>query len=443
MRVVNLTFKRDAAKQAFMGRTYCTESGRMLLHANEEVARWRRVRKRLHLPASARTVDADVWLCVCGYPRNREPLDVRVNGRRVARLEPPGPGAAGAWAWRSIRAPKGTLRGGVNEIVLACDSSAMSAWMLGVETGHRDPASALSTDRGQTWSADHMGAAGVLRGEYLVRVRLHGPRIAEQSPPPIVYEDARHPRVRALRELVPARVRNIRDPWKQVLALRTWVARAWTYEAFGSGYSPWDPWTILAWTRGDWGHGRPKPIAMCVHYGMTFTSLAASLGRAARGLAVTEAINGPNGHFMSEVWDRGLGKWVAHDPNFDLHYEADGRPLSGVQLADRAHAGRSAPSDMRRGPGFTSNCPRLNGLLNDKLATGEAFAAVAVWRRNDVVSDPAGAPPNHGSVVYCETDLVWYAPHDPRAAQTEMFPHRVREPAYFDAPPTKPRGGRA
>jgi hypothetical protein len=413
----------------------------MLLHANEDIARWRWARKILRLPASAASAEAEVWLCVCSYPGGREPLEVHVNGRLAGRLKPESD-TAGAWAWRKVRLPAGALRGGANEFILASDNLAMNGWMLGIENGQAAPASFLSTDRGATWRNERMGTHGALRGEYLVRVRSHGKQRTSSSlpppPPPIVYENLAHPRRRELCGLVPARVRSVRIPWVQVLALRTWVAQAWTYEAFGRSYAPWDPATVLAWTNRNWGHGGPRPIAMCVHYGMSFVSLAAALGHRSRGLAITESINGPNGHFMTEIWDDARGKWVAHDPNFDLHYEDErGTPLSGVELADRARAGQSRAADMRRGPGFTSACPRLNGLLNGKLATGEAFALAGVWRLNDVIAEPAGAPPNHGSVVYCETDFVWYAPGGDLAG-TEMFPHHATDRPYFDAPPPPP-----
>ena len=406
----------------------------MMLHANEEISRWRAVRKILRLPRAAGEARGRIWLCVCAYPHNEEPLEVRVNGRLAGRLAAPAPAQAGDWMWRGVNIRRGVLRAGANEIVVRCNSKAMNAWMLGIENGSKRPASALSTDRRRTWRSQNMGACGVLRGEYLIRARLHGRQFAEARVPPVVYEDSRHPRLRELRDLVPTRIRAIRDRWQQVLALRNWVARAWTYEAFGRNYAPWDPWTVLAWKKHEWGHGQRQPITMCVHYGMVLCSLAAALGHAARGLAITESVNGPYGHFMTEIWDRARQKWIAHDPNFDLHYEDEtGRPMSGVELADRFAAGRSAASDIRRGAGFISQCPRLNGLLQNKLATGQAFTNGAIWRRNDVISDPAAAPPNHGSVIYCETDLVWYSPQRD-APVAEMFPYRAGK-EYFDSPP--------
>lgn len=422
-----------------MGRTFATETGRMMLHANEEISRWRAAKKILRLPRAAGKSRGRIWLCVCEYPRNDKPLEISVNGRRAGKITASTNGQAGAWAWRSVDVRRGVLRAGANEIIVRCDSPATNAWMLGIENGcNARPASALSTDRQRTWRSNHMGICGVLAGEYLIRARLEGPQLTEARLPPLVYEQPNHPRVRELRDLVPQRIRAMRDRWDQVLALRNWVARAWTYEAFGRQYAPWDPGTVLAWKKNNWGHGQKQPIAMCVHYGMVFCSLAAALGHVCRGVAVTESINGPNGHFMAEIWDRQRHKWIAHDPNFDLHYEDENGPMSLVQLADRFRAGRSAASDIRQGGGFTSQCPRLKGLLQSKLATGQAFAKTAVWRRNDVISDTTAAPPNHGSVIYCETDLVWYS-LDKNGPVAEMFPYRASA-NYFDAPPPTKRG---
>ena len=43
------------------------------------------------------------------------------------------------------------------------------------------------------------------------------------------------------------------------------------------------------------------------------------------------------------------------------------------------------------------------------------------------------APPNHGSIAYCETEIVWYSP--PGMDLAPMFPHRVAERDYFDRGP--------
>ena len=45
--------------------------------------------------------------------------------------------------------------------------------------------------------------------------------------------------------------------------------------------------------------------------------------------------------------------------------------------------------------------------------------------------DPAHYPPNHGSMIYAETDIVWYDPT--HTADLDMFPNRVAKRAFFDA----------
>lgn len=402
-----------------MSRLIFTERGRVLLHANEEIARWRWARKLLRVPTKSGR--ADLWLFVRPYPICEHPLKVQVNGKLAGTVRADAK-AGSSWQWRRVPV---AVKAGMNEIIVRCDSPAMNAWMLGIENGHANPKSFLSFDRGRTWQNQSMGASGVLRGEYLIRIRMHHDR--DVRPPKIIYENPKHPRVRELRELVPASIRKIVDPWRQVLALRTWVTRAWTYEAFGRSYSPHDPRTVLAWKQANWGHGYENPIAMCVHYGFVFSSLAAALGHDARGVAITQDVNSPHGHFMTEVWDKRLKKWIAHDASYDLHYETD-LPMSAIELADQSR--RSELHEfMSRGPGFTSSDPRLLQILDEQLKTGKSFRHVGVWRFNDVISNPPSAPPSHGSVNYCETDFVWYVPAGEDGL--EMFPYRTSDRAYF------------
>src|SRR5438132_487212 len=121
------------------------------------------------------------------------------------------------------------LHKGANEIMLKCTSDAMNAWMLGMENGHDDPLSYLSTDRGHTWRNRQMGASGVLRGEYLIRLRTFDSRTERQPPPAIVYGNPDHARVRELRKLIPQQIRTMRGGWRRLLAVRRSVARAWAH----------------------------------------------------------------------------------------------------------------------------------------------------------------------------------------------------------------------
>ena len=414
-----------------MGRLLFTEQGRVLLNANEELARWRRARKLLAVPPAAARAPAELWMMLGAYGGSNSPLTVRVNGRKVGTLTPPPESlAVGQWAWHRLPLATGALVGGMNEIVLTADSPAMNAWILGVENGHARPRSFLSLDRGRTWRADRMGASGVLRGEYVIRLRSHSPLLGEHRPPPIVYEDRRHPRVRELVALCPSRIRRLGDPWRQLLALRAWVAGSWEYCSWGQSYAPWDPWTILDWARRGGGHARSGQITMCVHYAVVFASLATALGHQARLIAITPDVNLPWGHFVAEVFDRRRGTWVVHDPNFDMHYE-DPAPLSAVELADRAMAGRDCSGRVRRGRGFPASSEHLKPSYKDWFAPGKSYRLAGVWTRNDYISHPDAAPPNHGSIAYCETDFVWYVPDGAAMNATAMFPFRARNRAWF------------
>ncbi len=409
-----------------MSRLFFSETGRALIQNNEEITRWRWAKKILKLPADAAHGSAELWLYLNMYDGNRVPLRIELNGKLLKNFSPE-EGRGRSWGWYRVPVARGRLRKNENEIILSCNSPAMNAWLLGIENGRRTTKSTISTDRGKSWRNESMGAHGALRGEYLIRVRSHAEGMNERRPPGIIYEDAKHPRVRELLQLLPKRIRRIRDPWKQMLALRTWVAKSWSHDPFGRSYSPWDPWTVLDWTKREWGHGCDGKIAMCVHFAAVFAALAAALGHRARCFAITSEYGSGEGHFMAEVWDDRFGKWVLHDPNYDVHYEAD-EPMSAIEVVDLSHRGEALNSYVRKGPGLPKGPKRVVDGLKLFL-TGRPFRNFGLWSRNDYVSDPTSAPPNHGSISYCETDFVWYCPNGMDLAP--MFPFRTGNRQYF------------
>ena len=415
-----------------MSRLFLSERGRALLSNTEEITRWRWVQKCLDLPPAVAEAGADVWLLLQMYEKNRRPLHVRVGGKALGHIEPDA-GLAAFPVWTRLEVPAGRLEGGTNRIELRCDAAAMNAWMLGIEPGHRDPQSFLSTDRGQTWHNENMGVRGVFRGEYVIRLRSHSESLSDDDAPPIVYEDPNHPRVKESLQLVPPEIRNLRDPWKQLRALRTWVARSWGHRASATIYTPWDPWTTLDWAKEDRGQGREGTICMCVHFATLFASLAAALGHKARCVIVTGQLDQPTGHFMAEVWDDRLGRWVLHDANYDVHY-VDGKPLSAVDLATRSHQRRPFHQWVVAGEGMPTGPPRVTDAFKEHFASGKSFRYVGIWSANQYVSDPAAAPPNHGSIAYCESEIVWYSPAGMDLAP--MFPYRAGDREYFDRRPS-------
>ena len=410
---------------------FLNERGRVLLFNNEEISRWRWAKKQFELPPAVTGAKADVWALLQMYESNRAPLEVFVNGKPLGRIEPDS-SLTPSLIWSKIEIPTGRLVAGTNAIEFRCQSPAMNAWILGIEPGHRDPRSVLSTDRGGSWRNHDMGVHNVLRGEYVVRLRSHAEGLRDPAPPKIVYEDPSHARVRESLELIPPEIRKMSDAWEQLLALRKWVAKSWGHKASGPIYTPWDPWTILDWAQADRGQGREGTICMCMHFATLFAALAAALGHRARGVVITDDLDKPTGHFMAEVWDKRLGQWVLHDPNFDVHY-ADGKPLSAIELAVRSHQGRTLNDWLVMGEGMPKGPPLLLEIFKDYFVSGKSFRLTGLWSRNDYVSHPAAAPPSHGAVSYCEPEIVWYNP--PGMDLAPMFPYRVRDREYFDGGP--------
>jgi len=145
-----------------MGRLFLTESGRVSIHHNEEITRWRWAKKALKLPAAAHA-DADLWMLLARYDGSKVPLVVNVNGKPAGEVA--AKDAIGqSWSWVRWPIPARLLHEGNNEIVLSADTPAMNAWTLAMESVPCAPQSFLSLDGGKTWQNRNMGAHGILRG---------------------------------------------------------------------------------------------------------------------------------------------------------------------------------------------------------------------------------------------------------------------------------------
>ena len=414
-----------------MSRMYFTERGRMTEGHNEEITHYRWARKKLKLPATAAGAKADLWLCLAMYSGNRTPLRIDLNGRMLAKVSPT-KRLRHVWGWKSVPVPAGRLKVGVNDILIRADNLAMNGWVLGIEGGYANPRSYLSHDQGRTWSNHAMGIDGITRGEYLVRLRSGAEKLRSLTLPRVVYEDARHRRVKAAAGLIPARIRRMVNPWRRLLSLRTWIAASWQHRGGPGAYTPWDPWTVLDWKDRQWSHSRNYPsVAFCVHFGTLMIALASAMGCLARGVATTGDLASISGHFMAEVWDHKTGRWVLHDPTFDIHYE-DGSPLSAIDIAQRSLAGQYLKPLVRSGAAFARSGLHQSEGLEQQFYTGKSLQIASIYSRNNFVSDPTAAPPAHGILPYTETDFVWF---DPTGKLTPMFPYRTADRRYFDAAP--------
>lgn len=412
-----------------MSKLFITDNGRPLKDHNEEVTRWRHVKKVFKLPQAAANADADLWFMASPYADNKLPLRVRVNGKQAATIKPVDDRAA--YRWHHVRLKANQLKTGANEVLFDCDTPAMNAWRLAIDNTADNGCSFVSDDGGATWRGDRMGLYNVLRGAYVARLRSLSEKLQDAKPQAAVYADASDARLKELKKMLPGSITSQRDAWKQVLALRTWVATRWSHDPFGPPYAPWDAATILDWAKHDRGHSGKGKVTMCVHFAVVFATFATALGHRSRCIALTNSIDGMTGHFVAEVFDEQRGAWVVHDANYDAHYE-DGAPLSAVDISTRVAAGAAIRPMVRAGRGMPTKPARVLRGFRRHFATGASYRHVAVWRRMDFINDPALAAANHGSIAYCEPEWMWFvAPGVEADAELGMFPCRVEDSAWF------------
>jgi len=200
-----------------MSKLYATEEGRIMPLLGEELTRWRRARKILHLAASA--TGGDLYVLAYAHAGCMGPLWVSVNGHEATAVEAVRPGP---YLWHRVPLDPALLVDGKNTFDFWTDGSAMTGWAVATEPGHRVPASFVSDDAGATWRNHRMGYLNVGGAEYAVRVRLdegHDP-----EPPRMAWEDPLHPRVMHLRSLIPTQAAEPGPLLVRVRVLTAWLS---------------------------------------------------------------------------------------------------------------------------------------------------------------------------------------------------------------------------
>ena len=131
-----------------------------------------------------------------------------------------------------------------------------------------------------------------------------------------------HPRLQELRrrEKLDNVVAAGRTQFEKIVLLRGWVSRQWK-SSNQFYYPPWDALEILDLAR------RHDNRGFCAQYGVVFLQACQSLGLHARYVDLP-------GHFVVGVWSDEHNRWVIMDPDNDVHYEKNGRPLRGRDLLD-------------------------------------------------------------------------------------------------------------
>ncbi len=251
----------------------------------------------------------------------------------------------------------------------------------------------------------------------------------------MTWESADHPRARSLRECIPGRIRNATDRLAQVRGLSSWLAASWEHSGSSPAtvYAPWDAETILAWGGSKQGHNNERSITMCVHYAVAFVSACQVLRIPARCAALMGTPNGYDGHFVAEVWFDECNKWVMVDPNSDAMFFRSGQPLSIAEIQEIG-GGLAPYIEWGSGTRYQQTFSHMRDFIRNNLLQGVCFRHRSVWPRTDFLSHPEHSPPGHGSVSYCETDLVWT--ETDLESGFGMF-RCFGAPDYFNAPPDR------
>jgi len=384
-----------------MSRLYHNESGRVIPSLCEELTRYRRARVILALPATGS--DGVLFLLARPHRTGGNPLQFTINGVRQEAMHP-GPDLHYRWYERTVKVED--LREGDNVVELWTDDSAMTGWSLALEPGAFPSRCMLTDDGGARWRPDRMGYLNAVQGNYCVRIRLREGR--DEPPPDMTWESADHPRAQSLRDLIPRRIGNGTSRFDQVRGLSSWLASSWEHSGSrrATVYAPWDAETILAWGGSRRGHNDEQPITMCVHYAVAFVSACQVLRIPARCAVLMGTPNGYDGHFVAEVWFEEYHKWVMVDPNTDAILFRNGQPLSIEEI--QVLGGGLAPYvEWGRGARYQQTFAHMRDFIRNNLVRGVCFRHRSVWPRTDFLSRPEHSPPGHGSVSYCETDLVW------------------------------------
>ena len=384
-----------------MSKLYATETGRVVRALGEELTTFRRARKLLDLPVTAEP--AHLYVLARAHAPEPGPLHVAVNGQTFASVEAKTPGT---WHWFDLEVPPGRLADGENTIELWTDATAMTSWALAMEPGHAEPASFTSDDAGKTWRNEQMGHLNASRGEYVIRVRLAGGD--DPSPPVLVHENLSHPKVDALRAKLPKAARSDASLYDRVRAISAWIAGSFEHRSSdrASMYAPWDAETILAWGASDTGHAGQTTITMCVHYAVAFVSACQVSNISARCAVTTGALDSGVGHFVAEVWLPDLQKWIMVDPNLDYIVRQGDNLLSLPEIHALGPRIKEC-IDYGAGTDYQRTFPHINAFIESSIEKNICFKHRGVWPRADLLSNPRFSPPDHGSLNYCENDIVW------------------------------------
>ena len=106
--------------------------------------------------------------------------------------------------------------------------------------------------------------------------------------------------------------------------LKDWVNKQWV-AGNPTPYPPWNANIVLDWIRQD------KTSGFCAQYAQVLLQSLLSLGYQARYIEIGSRDN-PYAHFVIEVWSNEFNKWIVLDPDYNIHFEYKGVPMSAREV---------------------------------------------------------------------------------------------------------------
>ncbi|MFC5650543.1 transglutaminase family protein [Paenibacillus solisilvae] len=332
--------------------------------------------------------------------------------------------------------PEGTAINGQNEVIVQSANYSYSHWIVGIDNGNFSGASFKSYDQGATWSSERMGYDYSLRGEYVIRWFVESNEIQSDEPVRWALQSLDHPDLKVFKvmENLDGITKGTDSDFEKAQRLCSWAAKQWVHTG-GLIYPPFHLPTILDWKRKGRGHGFSDIRGFCVHFANLLMQACWASGMYARGVALPSYTDtGPEGHFVSEVYCRDLGKWVMFDPDFDTQVFDGGQPLNVGEIHRCWKNGTIDRLTMHQGPSFGTNPLGLDVLINHFKKGG--YRHFAIYRMQDYLSRPDHQMVNHGAIdalAYHEPDMVWY---DDTLELRKHFPHVSDDLELFYFDPT-------
>jgi hypothetical protein len=193
------------------------------------------------------------------------------------------------------------------------------------------------------------------------------------------FESYDSPRLKKMRdEYNPgAAMEGAKSEFEKILRLRHWVYTRWPVDD-NCSFPYDDPFAILEEAKKT-GRG-----FYCAHSQVVAHAVYSAYGFPSRMLYIdVDYTQKPKGghHAINEVWCNELGKWIAIDCKYDIHFERDGVPLSALEIHEalRKDGGKGVVKRW----GLEKKDPTGDGQWHGNIGS---YYWVGYWLRTDFLT---------------------------------------------------------